>query len=516
MRLWFNLRKLLTLFFVGLVLAQFAAVAQMIIRESSDLGILISKDVDSAEGVTLVRRSDWWSDNGFYPYGPIYYRTAHLIDKGIGPLASSMGRDVSAERAAHLSGMCTSLIALFGISFFIAINMYRSLFKVSFATLTISTALLQSRDWADFIFIVHPDLFLALLMTFSVSCILNARVKMGAFFAGIACATKLSVVPMVLVAPVLIWSGNWNVAARKTAWFLLFVLVGYFAIGFPQTSKITEAQSAIQVGLLYVQPADWQSVLGWLRQIGSQIWMPSLAIVFVKVILMTTEMAPEYESRLAISGRLMLMAVAGLAPFLRIKAAFPVSHYTLPIVVIVLFSVVLSIDAALIAIWGGLSRWTRGAVRAAALIGMGASFLGAVPIPGGAREAFDSRMHCRQEAEMVLGRTRRLIELKAHLLVDFYVPLDDANRAKVSLKWGHILRDLSGSPEVFMTKEGFYVRYLSEKPSAYVLADFPARWLGLRDFYRSIHTGKPFTDLQGRVWSRELKTQCGGWEIWTR
>lgn len=136
-------------------------VTSMVSENSDNSAIVFATNNDASVAITVATQTRWFNDNGWRPYGPLYYRLAHSLS-GMVPYykAQSAIPQEANQVNHHFSLMLVSLVSLLLTCFFIAgLFGLEGAEKIGLASLFLSLFLLN-RTFSRYVLVAHPDFLL--------------------------------------------------------------------------------------------------------------------------------------------------------------------------------------------------------------------------------------------------------------------------------------------------------------------------------------------------------------------
>ncbi len=503
---------------VALIVAQFTSLLAFTARIADHSAIVGVGSDDAANAVQVTLRSQWWSNNDFTPYGPVYFRLANSLRQlapwpSVYAVESVEGR----ELAAHFAMTLVSLLSAFALALVLAFLLWSRWSARLLMTALLTAAFLHNPVWSKMLLTAHPDWLFSLFVTLALIFTLesmerpeNLRLfKTAAILWGVAGSIKLTIVLFVPVF-VFMWGRPWDLAIRKQALrFAGWMAIGFFAIGFPQNFllpkmiKFLSAQSRLSVS---PGPDD---LLDWVRLFADQLWLPALVLITGWLVLGGRESRRFRYGKKTLLRAVFIIAVPTLWMISR-KVLSPFDYYPMPFVAMLL---------ALLAL--GLRHWTPPnfpkafpAVFALGLLAMRMT-LGFVPPAMG--EMTEAMQKCRPEARVVYGKVKAWIAKGHKVHVDPYTPYPNGPEYRGILfrEWFNTWELMDRRDvQIAVFSSSFYSRYLPDTIEAYVKIE-NSSWEASRDFYRSVRDKAEATSPQGHVWHKIDSDSCG-FEFWQR
>lgn len=431
--LGFSLKRLWLAFAVGLFALQTGSLVYYASQAADSRPVIAGLDNDASNAIDVAGRSRWFLDNGFSPYGPVYFRIAHSLAWFLPDLQApgQLSAAVAQTKTEHFALLLVSVLALQGLALLLA-SLATSEPFLLFLIASVFSRLLQDSEAArEMLLRAHPDHLLTFFTALAVALGLRfwrhphdeRLFRASAWAWGVAMATKLSLtffMPFVF-APVIILAEKGR-KIRTAAIYLLHMLAAYFLIGFiqnlnvPRTLRFLKSQSA------YSSRGNYATVLDWLH-----IWFTQVQGPLIFALLLTIY---GFWRRPAWPSRNVVLMGAGLAlgPFviLMMQAVnAPHAHYVMPIVAAQLV-LLLGMFARPIAI-------SRGRYAIPLVLLVTAGFGHAKLTAPGLNAMVDSQRECRVEAREVFEKIQALASGGKTIYADPYVPTMDHTAAIKSI-----------------------------------------------------------------------------------
>jgi len=263
-----------------------------------------------------------------------------------------------------------------------------------------------------------------------------------------------------------------------------------------------------------LNPGFWTDIL-W-----SVIWQPLLSIIAIIFI------STHRNSQLTSKHQLKICLIGILIPFIAFLSLFPLLHkqqttyYILPVVSSLLVCLIPIFKYIAWQIYSYSPKYVSNAIK---FCGIGLIFFMAVKVSAlitiPSAQAIYSGYECQSQAEEVHERILGYLEKGWFVLGDMYVPLDSRIYPnQVAREPGNTWESLTKyvDAKVFVTNSRYYRRFLSKKPSAWVLSDNSHEvFKKKKEFYHALFGSKKFTDINDEIWILQLRTACG-MEIWEK
>jgi hypothetical protein len=505
-------RKLIQFLIVLFSLANICVIVSMVGENSDCSAVIFAKNNDAAEVIKVAVRTSWTRDNGWRPYGPVYYRLAHSLAQ-IVPYyrGDSLIHQEQVETNHHLALMLVSFISLiltcYVVSGFFGLHWTE---RVGVTSVLLSSFLL-SRSFARYVLVAHPDLllslFTALLFLTSYRFLKDPKTKtlscIGIAF-GLMLATKLTAI--------LFLPGVFFVLLRRGGvWANLFCFLNfsvgaagtYFLVGYPQSFDVQGVLKFMDYYSQFSSFADRAAVVEWLRLFSYQAGLPLALILGLILVGNRNEIA---EGTKKITGRFLSLKLFLLAfcPFLVLlsrKFTSPHDYYTIPFVIMILLSATALFKRRIPPIPKLVARTLRPVLLLLLIPTIG--FRAHSHFASLVREETACRMGHQEIRAWISDRV-----WEGHtILLTPYVPHPYELDGLV-IKWAYsfdLLKDVKYSALAF--NKTMYDRYLGNgEPSDYVKVDYKD-WGPIREFFNHFKDGKDVRTPDGREWHM-VKDKC--------
>jgi hypothetical protein len=511
---------------------------RFITLNSADRSLVGTNDADGATAIHVLMKTRFLNDNGWYAYGPFYYRLSKLLYLNV----SNSQRDASfslgapaptlltptltlkeeqdKQRTRHFALQLTSWLSLLGISVLVSILLFRSASERMVGVAAINWLLLSNEIWAKFLFVAHPDLLMGALIAWATWLLLRlgqaetSRSRWSyalgaALLFGVAVSTKLSAA--LFLASSLSFLVLFASGFKKKERLILAVSMGlaallaYFLIGFPQNFQIRKLLDFMAELNRTFAPLTLAAFVEWLRTFLQQAGLPLAGLVVLS--LLRTPTAPPAGETLANPTRFPLFRFLALfwgLPFAYLitkNITMPVQHYLIPFVSSLLVIVALALSRRQ---W--VAPWRRTAWSGILL------FLLLNPLPPAVQAQYQAATQCRDQARNVRERLN-VTEKGGALVADYYIPFYEDI---IPLRNGALLmEDLERPATVLALHASYDHQFLGPgEPSEYVRNGYP-RWREHRAFYEATSQKSEFRDSKGFKWSRIYWDTCS-FEIYVK
>ena len=515
-----ELKPWLTAAVALLLVCQFFMLTHAVSRNVNVWPVINAFDNDGANAIRVSESSNWLRDNGWYPYGNLYFNLSNMISQ-FDPLKA--GRAVSKndflnDRGHHFALMMISLCSLYGIACLISLIITESTVWRLFSIFSIITVFLKNDFWVTWTLRAHPDLLLSFLIACAFYLTFRYMIQPGCFYllaSAVAWGGALAVKMTTLVFfPMLVFMFlpplNRGACIKAVKYYIL-IAAAYLVVGFPQNFKVWKHLEHLQDQERFLLTPTINSVCEWFQLLFNQSAYAIGAIFFLVgcgILLGYTKKTDRMAFPLWRAG---LMLGFPFAFFLTKNIVTVHEHYTLPIVA------GLAVFSAFVALRCG--RFLRGKAIESPMGRQGLTVALIVLVvlfarftPNAVPDVLSRQLNGRFEASAFIESIASYQKQHKKILADPYVPWDE-NLGNVSVSYYRTLTDIQpGKAQVLLLSKGFYGRYLEEPLSDYVKVD-ARNWPDVCRFYRIFSKGDIVVDPYGQNWKRQV-TSPQGWEIW--
>lgn len=528
-------------------LSQFASLVSIVGTNSDNRAVISAHDDDAQMVIYKATITRWYKENGWFSYGPFYFRLAHTLNFFV-PLTSYSQSAEPFERneqSLHFQLMLISLTSLTLLCFLLATLVTPSwVSRIALSSLLLG-AFLTNREWTNFILRAHPDLLFSLLISLSVLISFKSIMapKDKSLFAGagilwgLAASTKLTIVlfvPMLLIFwlvadSLLAPAGKrppFQQSIKKTLHFLSWILLSYFLIGFPQNFSFWRSIQFLNYQSQFSSLATSESILDWFRYLWGQTALPLAILLLGHCLWGVTKVDPRGKKTWTV------VTLLSLLPFVFLISRKVISqndYYTLPFAAYFLVLVALGLKFNFLWLQNKVQNFLTGShflkkswqnrLQSKAYLvpilalGLGSATYGLAPEV--VNEMLAEQMTCRNEARAIYAKVKEFASEGKVVFVDPYVPYPRAEKDKnIFVSWRKDFRELETiRPSVLIFNQNFYRRYLQgERPSQYTIIDAP-NWPEVRKFYFNFDGKTETKDQRGRQWHQTYEDNCGR-RIW--
>jgi len=275
---------------------QIIGIVQGIFLNATNVGILWASDSDAGKilfeslSVNKVIKQNFATG---VQYGVLYPRLGNLLSFFIpGYSAPQNFNPIEIhEYSSHIALMLISFGSLLALSLLISKILFRDILYVLGSTSVILSSFLGTKEWVNYIFRLHPDNLLSLLVALLIYFIFKFKINNDnisfivlCLIASLALCTKQS---FLLFLPLLLFiyiPPLTKTALFKTSNLYAHIAYFYFIIGFPQNFGVWWSFSFLLRQSEYSLPGNIHSFTRWISQFTEQSTLPVLAIIILCII----------------------------------------------------------------------------------------------------------------------------------------------------------------------------------------------------------------------------------------
>jgi len=293
----FSLYQWLLFTLIILILSlQIIGIVQGIFLNATNVGILWASDSDAGKilfeslSINKVIKQNFATG---VQYGVLYPRLGNLLSFFIPGYTAPENYNTLEihEYSSHIALMLISFGSLLALSLLISKILFRDILYILGSTSIILSSFLGTKEWVNYIFRLHPDNLLSLLVALFIYFIFKFKVNNDkisftilGLIASLALCTKQS---FLLFLPLLLFI--YVPPLTKTALFKASNLYAhiayfYFIIGFPQNFGVWWSFSFLLRQSEYSLPGNIPSFTRWISQFTEQSALPVLAIIILCII----------------------------------------------------------------------------------------------------------------------------------------------------------------------------------------------------------------------------------------
>jgi hypothetical protein len=519
--LGFTLRGFVTVLVLSLLFAQGISFAGRLGLFSTHQAIVEAIDNDAGEGVRVGLRSHWIGDNNFRYYGPLYYRIANTLSLGtLSPGEKIEGApNLEVERRIHFALLLLSLASLYALTWALCGVFTRDLILRATGVFMLVPAFMVNETWMRYLYIVHPDLFLAFLC--AAGTIASIRMgqnpdeprnwKWAAFWWGLALSTKLSALFLMPMQLAFLWKDGVAATWGRVKKFTLFALSVYLLVGFPQNFDFLQNLRVLLSFSQYAGGLTWEGFLSWWGPWADQMRWPLLGLFGFWIV--TRGFSKDEERITHLRWWWLPLAVSGL--FLLSLRSLELSHdyYVFPFVASALAAIVmLARNFHFPALQNGK------ALRAILiLIGFAMTLPGFQQGNATNQKILANVRQCQASFEKIYDYGRQHFEGERRVYATPYtpVPRDEFVEIDWTMDFGAMEKY---DPQLMIFNASYYGRYTEKDEVDPYVQKNNDHWKATQEFFRSFKGKSEVTAPNGQKWVKKKGTDfeaCSN-EVWER
>jgi len=513
------IRVILTGLIAILLVAQMSYMVSAIHENQDNQGIIYSIDPDAGSNIFSTLSVKGGSSLN---HGVLYQRVAHYLAWLSPVFSSSDTEDEKAEKRAHFSLVLISLFSMYLISFLLAsLVSNENLYKV-LGTLLISAAILSESTWCNYVLRVHPDMLLALLSTLFLFLIYRSRLKTNSKYLYLSFLTAgacLSTKPIFfLFLPGLIFIEIPPVTSKRIKNLMklyLLIAVSYFILVFPMFFTTINSLVSVRSGMSTA--LTWEAFMNWWTLLITQGWLP-LVMLFILSLFFVKKL-PENQKR----DKYMFLRIWAVAfiPFSLLifhNSEFPVSHWTLPFVSILLTSTAVSLPYLSFGWIAKIRSWfSRDLPKYAMAIALLISVEMTIGIvPQNVQKVLNEVMTGRKEVSLMYKIANDYLEQGKIVFVNPYIPYNQS-APRIPIGPADLTLDILEKDDLdilLLSRKRWYSRYVGDEVSDYMKTGHP-KWQEHRKLYTLFFRKSEAIDSFGNKWLK-IHEDNYGIEIWEK
>jgi hypothetical protein len=519
--MWKRVQDWRLVFWLGalVLFGQITQLSYFISQAADTRPVIAALSSDASNAIDVAGRSQWWRDNGFAGYGPVYFRLANTLAFAFTPLTDP-GEWTPAEgrtKAYHFSLLAVSAASVVLLSLFLgALAVGRRSNFFPWASALWLWALLQAGSWQKFLLVAHPDHLLALCV--AVAGTLSFRFwntpnderlrKWVAWGWGLCLAIKFSAI---LFFPAVVLGQVWFSKSRlKTfAEFAGHSFLAYALIGFPQNLNIPRTLRFLTYQSHYSSSATSASVMEWLGFFQEQTWLTGLIVLsFVGLMLSQGGFRKPKTQPLLFALILVLLPTLSM---LGQSISAPHDHYPMPVVACALALVLSAVRPVNFALRFSVQLESAVAV----LLAVGLAWMGS--LPSGLNTTLRDQLRCRIEAKVTYKKIQELLGAGALVFADPYVPSMDKTPNFRSI-WTPTKKFIAdGGFTAIVVNPDHEKGYFGDPANEAYIKVYNPEMQATKEYFSLFRQGPlSFSDPEIGKWRRTFKEENCGWEIWQR
>ena len=113
-----NLNKIIMVFLFTIMMGQLGSITSMQAGNSDPRNVIVTRNDDASTTIGVAVKSNWWNDNTYFVYGPLYFRLAHTLE-AFTPLRLALygeSEKEKNEKSQHYVLMLTSLLSVYALA----------------------------------------------------------------------------------------------------------------------------------------------------------------------------------------------------------------------------------------------------------------------------------------------------------------------------------------------------------------------------------------------------------------
>lgn len=500
-------------------------------RAASSWPVTYAFDNDAGQAIDVLKGTRWTNDNGWYFYGPLYYRLSKLF-VSLDPVyrLAVQHNDLGfVEASLHFSLMLVSLLSVLGTLALLAALCFEKRRMQFIAFVLLAGSLFASNtEWLVYVAAGHfPDFLLMFLVTAGTAAasawarsettadrnkwLLIAGLCWGA--AGLTKVSAATFIPGLVLLVVIAKGWKRRSSYAQIGTFAIASLAVFVILGYPQSLNIKQQFAAYFYGAsaAFSKPAEAYKVMTWL----TYAWRYAHTL-FLAIIALACLAGPIPGRRWNSAGILViLIPLSGFIFLLPISIIGHTHHYLYP----VLGAVGVWLIAAFRTLAGSVYARFRfaGVVRGVAIASVALlAFKAAGMKLEDSVSVLYARYADRQSAQQTQWVIREYLSQNRGVIGDTYVPYDNSpSKYPPAIKWGWTLDGIAATvgSELFVTNKLGCKHFAQAEPSSWDLLDNTReQYQKKHEFYSLLLASNSFTDSRGRRW--HLKDSMGIWDTW--
>ncbi len=288
------LRKVINALAVLAIIVQVTSIISVVSHHNDSSIIISTYSMDAANSIHVAEGTSLINDNGWRPYGPLYYRITKVMSYFNENLFQNYPHNSLKEK--HESNLCfyllmTSVFSILGISILFASTISSNFFSCLLGSVLITNLLLKNANFTNLIFWNHPDLLLAFLSglfgLFLLRYINDKKIinlALLSLIGGAAFLTKLLFL-LIFFPPLLTYVAFNKISIKEFLNISALTAITYLIIGFPQSLAIQGIIQFLLEESSYSTPANLESVSSWLGAV-KDLFIPVFFALFILNILL--------------------------------------------------------------------------------------------------------------------------------------------------------------------------------------------------------------------------------------
>lgn len=326
----------LKVFIVAIFLLQVGALFSVATQQMDVPAVIEVNSLDAAKGVETLKNTNFFNDNLWRAYGPLYYRLSYLsfnFNKNMGVVNYANEIDTLNIKLSY-SLITVSTLSLIFSSLLISYCINRNIYINLICSSLIIYYLLTINDVVHLLFWNHPDLLLAFFgvalyyffIKYNQQPTYRNLIYVG-IIGGLGFLTKVSF--FILYIPVFTILFISYRRIKLLFILVLITIVSYFIIGSPQSFEIRGILNFLKEQNAYRDVVSLNSIIFWITELFKDLYKPVIIIFILVICFSDKEGMPGLVNSNALWSGLFLLPVLILST---ISFAHSPSYYVVPLV----------------------------------------------------------------------------------------------------------------------------------------------------------------------------------------
>lgn len=470
-------------------------------RYASDFPVTNFFDNDGSNTLYVITKTNLWNSNGWWPYGPVYYRAAFILNN----LSTYFGISSMSLKQEYIyfSSVLISLMACIS-SFFLVFRLMNKdhslLGNLNLSLVSFFLLLLTSdRPFYYFILMPHPDYLLAFFVTLSLFFAVkyleeefaSKLLYLSAIAIGIALSTKLSsiyfAISYMIGFAIVMGFSKKNNKLLLTA--IGIATLAYLIVGFPQNFRVHNLLSFLSNQTRYHLSPDLNSIKTWFYHLFRNI-LPFLPLViclrFQKKI-----------SRMTLNFLSIAFFFSFFILIASVNTKMEAGHYIFPY-----------FFTFLIFLFYLKSFITN--FKSNIILFLITLFTLLYPYPEFFASMIAAKDNCRGEIKRTLNFLDSNVKNYDEILIDAYAPYQPRDMKGMKSIWS-LRTESFVKPRTLFALNWIYAGAFLNPPTPFYAENNP-EWKPHQEFYTKIKENDSFTE--GNINYRRLMVNDCGLEVW--
>ena len=520
---WPSFKNFLRYFAGAILLGQFLYLAGVLFELRQSLGLMYARGDDASHAVYVATKTKWWNMNGWYAYGPVYYRLTHTIAKIVTPPKLDGQTDNERnEMNHHFFLTIISLVSLMGLCYLISRIILSESYQRYLATAALASALLTNHHWSNMVITAHPDYlaFFMMLLSFYFMGRLMANPDnftlylFTAILWGLTASTKMIFVYFLPVTP-FIWKLEFKKHYfKKLILFYVYMFVTYLIIGFPQNFRVDKVLLFMNYMSGFTRPIDWEFFKIWVNLTVEQFWLPTL-VFFIICLIPNTKDGLKFNFPFKTAKKLLLLSLAPLALMYSRKLIHHYYHYPMIFGLVVLLGAAIFIRSFKEKI--GFSFADKKIfhflvfVIAVVSIRFGISF-----VPKTYYDTAAGQLRCSKESKELHDLISSRLEKGGFVLADPTIPFNVKYKRQTYKSYTKYIPDLKRFNATLLGLTGYHRTFFRPEGVSDYYKQNLKRYPEIIAFYRIFKDLEETVDPYGKRWKRIYKNDKCSYQLYER